>query len=181
MIPTDTKPYINALNWMNTQLEKAQANLGSALQGKSQPEGFDNPQEMCQDISQCLTNDPQLIQQIAQELNEQNAQQIVQQEQQLMTLLIPFVSTQALSDAFGQNALLVQKAQEIQNQAQSGELVNQINVPGGNSKTQYSMPAGSDNLKNMQQNNPDRYNELKKNYGAWMAIKNLTDQINATL
>ena len=36
MIPTDTTPYINALNWMNTQLEKSQSNLGCALQGGSE-------------------------------------------------------------------------------------------------------------------------------------------------
>lgn len=181
MIPTDTTPYINALNWMNTQLEKSQANLGSALQGGSPTEGFDDMSSMCQNISQCLANNPQLAQQIAEELNTQSAQNVAQQEQQLMALLTPFVSTQTLTAAVEQNTVLVQKAQEIQNQAQSGELVNQINVPGGNSQTTYSMPDGSDNLKQIQQNNPDRYNELKKNYGAWVAIKGLTDQINATL
>jgi len=179
MIPTDTTPYINALNWMNTQLEKAQSNLGSALQGGS--EGFDDISSMCQNISQCLANNPQLAQQIAEELNAQSAQTVAQQEQQLMALLTPFMSTQTLTDALGQNTVLVQKAQDIQNQAQSGELVNQINVPGGNSQTTYSMPDGSDNLKQIQQDNPDRYNELKKNYGAWVAIKGLMDQINATL
>ena len=181
MIPMDTVPYINALNWMNTQLEKAQSNLGSALQGNSPTEGFDDMSSMCQNISQCLANNPQLAQQIAEELNAQNTQNVAQQEQQLMALLTPFVSTQTLTAAAEQNTVLVQKAQEIQNQAQSGELVNQINVPGGNSQTTYSMPDGSDNLKQIQQDNPDRYNELKKNYGAWVAIKGLTDQINATL
>jgi hypothetical protein len=181
MIPTDTAPYINALNWMNMQLEKAQSNLGSALQGGSPTEGFDDMSGVCQDISQCLANNPQLVQQIAQELNTQTVQQIAQQEQQLMALLTPFMSTQVLTAAAEQNTVLVQKAQEIQNQAQSGELVNQINVPGGNSQTTYSMPDGSNNLKQIQQDNPDRYNELKKNYGAWVAIKGLMDQINATL
>ena len=164
---------------MNTQLEKSQSNLGSALQGGS--EGFDDMSSMCQDISQCLVNNPQLAQQIAEELNAQSAQNVAQQEQQLIALLTPFVSTQTLTAAAEQNTVLVQKAQEIQNQAESGELVNQINVPGGNSQTTYTMPDGSDNLKQIQQNNPDRYNELKKNYGAWVAIKGLTDQINATL
>ena len=85
MIPTDTTPYINALNWMNTQLEKSQSNLGSALQGGS--EGFDDMSSMCQDISQCLANNPQLAQQIAEELNAQIAQNVAQQEQQLIALL----------------------------------------------------------------------------------------------
>ena len=182
MIPTDITPYINALNWMNTQLEKAQSGLGSALQGGSPPiEGFDDMSSMCQNISQCLANNPQLAQQIAQELNAQNTTDVAQLEQQLMAAITPFISTPTLTAAISQNTVLVQNAQEIQNQAQSGELINQINVPGGNSQAQYSMPDGSNNLKQIQQNDPGRYNELKKNYGAWVAIKGLTDQINATL
>jgi len=179
-VPTDVTPYINAFNWMNQQLDKAQSNLGSALQG-GPIEGFDGSQDMCQDISQCLANDPQLAQQIAQELAQQDIQKINQQEQQLMSLLVPFVSTPALSEAFNQNTILVEKAQEIQNQAQNGGLVNQIIVPGGNSTISYSLPPGANNLSQIQQNDPQRYNELKTNYGGWMAIKGLTDQINATL
>ena len=181
MIPTDITPYINALNWMNTQLEEAQSGLESALQGGSPIEGFNDMSGICQNISQCLANNPQLAQQIVQELNAQNTTDVVQQEQQLLAAIAPFISTSALTTANEQNVVLVQKAQEIQNQAQSGELINKINVPGGNSQTTYSMPDGADNLKQIQQNNPERYNELKTNYSAWVAIKGLTDQINATL
>ena len=180
LIPTDIAPFINALNWMNGQLEKAHSGLGTALQGgKPQTEGFDDA--TCQNMSSCFANDPSLIAQLAQELAGQNAQAVVQQEQQLMTLLIPFVSTPALSDAFGQNEILIQKSQDVQNQAQSGQLVNQINVPGGNTMATYTKPPGSNNLVDMQKNNPDRAAELKANYGQWFAIKQLTDQINATL
>jgi hypothetical protein len=180
LIPTDTTPFINALNWMNKQLEKAHSGLGTALQGgKPQTEGFDDA--TCQNMATCLANDPALIAQLAQELAGQNAQAVVQQEQQLMAAMIPFLSTQALSEAFGQNTLLIQKSQDIQNQAQSGQLVNQINVPGGNTRATYTKPDGSDNLAQMEKNNPDRAAELKANYGQWYAIKQLTDQINATL
>jgi hypothetical protein len=98
-----------------------------------------------------------------------------------MTAMIPFSNTQALSDAFGQNEILIKKSHDIQNQAQSGELINQINVPGGNTRATYTKPPGSDNLTQMQKNNPERAAELKANYGQWFAIKQLTDQINATL
>lgn len=179
-IPTDITPFLNALNWMNEQLEKAHSGLSTALQGgKPQTEGFDNAS--CQNMASCFANDPALITQIAKELAGQNAQVIVQQEQQLMTLLSPFLTTQALSDAFKQNELLVQKSQEIQNQAQSGELINQINIPGGNTRATYTKPEGSDKLIQLQKNNPERAAELKNNYGQWFALKQLTDQINATL
>lgn len=178
-IPQDTQPFTNALNWMNTQLQKSQANLGSALQGNSSPpEGFE---DMCQNISSCLSNDPQLIQQIAIELSEQNGNQILQQEEKLMKEIIPFLQTSELSQAFGENTILVQRAQQIQDQAQSGELVNQINVPGGNTVAKYNMPPGANNMNDMKKNNPDRYNQIKQNYSQWFSIKSMLDNINANL
>ena len=178
-IPTDTQPFTNALNWMNKQLQKSQANLGSALQGNSAPpEAFE---DMCQDISSCLANNPSLIQQIAIELSEQNDNKLVQEQEQLMKLMIPFFDTPDLSQALGENTLLVEKAKEIQDQAQSGELVNQINVPGGNSIAKYDMPPGANNMNDMKKNNPDRYNELKTNYSQWFSLKSMIDNINANL
>ncbi len=176
-IPTDIQPFINALNWMNPQLAKSQANLGSALKGKLY-EGFDN---ICQNVVTCLANDPELIQQIAIEVSEQNDQQTVLQQEKLMALLNPFFTNSELSTAFGENQLLFQKAQEIQDQAQSGELVNQINIPGGRTIAKYQKPAGADNLINMKQNDPARYNELKTNYSMWTNLKSMLDNINANL
>lgn len=177
-IPSNINSFTNALNWMNGKLQKAQSNLGSALQGQSiSSEGFED----CSDISQCLLNNPELLQELAIGISEQNAIPIVQQQEQLMTKISPFFNTPALSQAFGENTILVEKAQEIQNQAQSGELVNQINVPGGNSIAKYDMPAGANNMNDMKQNNPDRYNELKTNYSQWFTLKSMLDNINVNL
>lgn len=178
-IPTDIQSFTNALNWMNPQLQKAQANLGNALQGNSP--AIENFQDTCQDIASCLANDPQLIQQLAIEISEQNDQQIVQQQEQLMAAINPFFTNSDLSQAFGENVLLVQKAQQIQDQAQSGELENQINVPGGRTIAKYTMPDGANNLNDMKQNNPARYNELKQNYSQWTNLKEILDNINASL
>jgi hypothetical protein len=176
-VPSDTQPFVNALNWMNGQLQKSQANLGSALQGQPQSEGFED----CQDVAQCLLNNPELLQELAIGISEQNALPIVQQQEQLMTKIIPFFGTASLSQALGANTLLMEKAQEIQNQAQSGEMVNQINVPGGNTVSQYQKPPGANNMNDMKQNNPDRYNELKQNYSQWFSLKGMIDNINANL
>lgn len=179
MIPTDTTPFTNALNWMNKQLSKSQDGLGNALKGIPPPqEGFDN---MCQDISQCLANDPQLMQQLAQGVAQQAGEAVVQQEQQLMAAITPFLSTDTLSYAFGTNIELMQKAQQIQDQAQNGDLVNQINVPGGNTVYKYEKPPGANNLSEIQQSNPDRYNQLKQNYGMWFNLKQMLENINSNL
>ena len=177
-VPNSIQPFINALNWMNTQLQKAQDNLGSALQGQPpKTEGFED----CQDVAQCLLNNPELLQELAIGIAEQNALPIVQQQEQLMIKIAPFFGTPLLSQALGLNTMLMEKAKEIQNQAQSGELVNQINVPGGNTISKYLKPAGANNMIDMKQNNPDRYNELKQNYSQWFSIKSMIDQINSTL
>lgn len=79
------------------------------------------------------------------------------------------------------NKELAQKSQDIQNQAQSGQLVNQINVPGGNSKTSYTKPEGADKLAKMKQDNPQQYNQLQQNNTQLFNIKSLLEQINGSL
>jgi hypothetical protein len=171
LIPGDITPYINALNWMNTNLSKAHGNLGSALQGNLKLEGFD---DMCQNVSQCLQNNPQILQ----ELQQQNLEQ---QEQQLLNLINPFLSSYELSILMEINEDLVAKAEKLQEDAQSGELINQINIPGGNTLAKYIMPDGASTLTDMQQSNPEQYNNLKQNYGPLFSLKQLLEQINSNL
>jgi hypothetical protein len=185
-LPQDKQLFINALNWMNSQLQKAQAKLGDALQGKSsvetntgseKVEGFED----CQDISKCLLNNPELLQKIATGISDQNAQPIKQQEEELIAKITPFLNTSELLQAFNENKILMEKAKDIQNQAQSGELVKQINVPGGNTIATYQKPPGANNMVDMKKNNPDRYNELKTNYSQWYSLKSMLDSINGSL
>lgn len=176
-IPTDPQPYMNALTWMNSQLSKAHSNLNSALQGQ-QTEGFD---DMCQDISQCIANNPQLAQQIAQQMVQQQQESIQQQEQEVITKVTPFISMPGLAQALAENLDLVKKSQDIQNQAQSGQLLNQVNVPGSDSQITYNTPNGGDSLSKMKENDPNKYNDLQKNYSQWFAVKSLMEQINSTI
>ena len=177
-MPLSTQPFINALNWMNNQLQKAQANLGDALKG-STLNGSEHFEDMCQNMSTCLANNPQLVKQLADELSGQKLKQQEYQQEQLMRLINPFLTVPELLQAFSQNKLLVQKAQDIQNQAQSGELIDKINIPDVEIK--YQKPSGANNLIDIKQNNPNRYNELQQNYGQWFSIKKTLDQINAAL
>lgn len=77
----------------------------------------------------------------------------------------------------------MQKSQDIQNQAQSGELLNQVNIPGvtGVPAKKYDLPAGASALQQMQQADPDKYNQLKNNYSMWFGLKQIMEQINGSL
>jgi hypothetical protein len=178
-IPKSTKPFINALNWMNTQLEESQANLGSALQGI--PPTFETFEDMCDNISACFDNNPELIKRVALDLAEQQKREQEQQEEQLVKAVQPFLIEQDLRQAFDKNITLFNQAQKIQNKAESGQLLNEMKLPDNDSIIKYTRPPGANNLINMKQNNPARYNEIQKNNKQWFSIKGLTDQINSSL
>lgn len=179
-IPNDVQSFINALNWMNSKLGNAHTNLGNALKGNS-PIHQENFQDMCQNITSCLENNPQLVQQIIKETSKENDKNIERQQDILISAINPFLTNPDLIQASDNNISLVQKTQEIQEKAQSGELINQINVPGGRTIAKYQMPEGANNLNDIKQNNPGRYNELKQNYSQWVNLKGLLDNINANL
>ncbi len=172
-IPTDSQPYINALNWINSNLDKSHGNLKKALQGNYTPsndEGFISEQCLAQQ------NQVQECQQEEQKEKVEKATNTIQQKLQSF-----FSNQNELMGAWQKNQELVSKSKEIQNQAQSGDLLKQVNVKDSHYYAPYQMPPGADNLKNIQQNNPERYNELKQNYSQWFQIKSLMDQINGTL
>jgi hypothetical protein len=173
-IPKDIQPYMNALQWMNTNLSSAHANLNSALN----VEGFDNE---CANLAQCIANNPQIAQQIAQQQEQQQQQNIQQQGQQLLDIITPFIQSQPLKQAQQENQTLMQKSQDIQNQAQSGEILNQISLPNEPQAPPFVVPPGGQALQQMKDTNPEKYNEYQKNYAPWFGLKQLMEQINATL
>jgi hypothetical protein len=176
-IPVEPASYLNALNWMNEQLEKAHSNLGNALQGKV-AEGFE---DMCQNISKCIADNPELAKEIEKQLSEQNQQNIIQDEQELMNKINPFISMPELAKALSNNVDLVQKSQDIQNKAQSGEILNQMNIPGSDSQITYTIPPGGNALSQMKENDPQKYDDYKQNYSQWFMVKSLIEQINSNL
>jgi len=175
-VPKSIRPFINALNWMNSQLEQAQANLGPALQGT--PPSLENFEDMCNNVSTCIENNPELAKKVAVNVAEQQKREQEQQEEQLVKLVQPFLREPELRRAFDKNNMLFKQAEKIQNMAESGELLNQINIPDDDSEIKYTKPPGADNLINMKQNDPARYNEIQQNNKQWFSIKKLIDQIN---
>jgi len=175
-IPTNPTPYNNALAWMNQQLADSHAKLESAMKGESFAnwEGFDN--QMCQDVSQCFKENPQLIQQLTVELQSQQQQQ----QQGVSNKIKSFLSNSMLTKGIATNQQLFARSQQIQNQAQSGELLNQLNLPD-EPTIKYTLPDGADALNKMKSNDPARYQSVQKEAPSMFALKNMFDQINQNL
>lgn len=180
LVPTDPTPYINALISMNTQLANSHSNLNSALQGGNQQsvEGFDE----CQDIANCIANDPQILRNLQQQMAAQNAESQTQVEQELLSYLNPFVTNQTLVQLMATNQQLMQKSQDIQNQAQSGQLYSQVNTPESQQPSQpLQKPQGADTLSQMKGQDPSQYNILQQTVPQFFEIKSLLEQINSVL
>jgi hypothetical protein len=159
------EPYINAMKWMNGKLEESHANMESALQGKK-PEGF---ADMCQQIDQCNQQQQARLQ-----------QQQLSQQQQLGSQFDQITMNPTLQQSWKSNQALIAKSNNIQNQAQSGELMSQIDLPS-EPKIKYTLPAGSNKWKDMKENDPEKAREYEKNYGQWTNLKSWSDQINRNL
>lgn len=178
-IPVDSMPYKNALKWMNSQLSKVQENMDKALRGESITEGF--YQDMCSDITKCIQNNPALIAQISKASSENTEQMAREQQAKLLERINKFINDNILKKQLELNQQLIKKSQDIQNQAQSGELINKINIAGTQSEIKYTMPPGASALQKIRETNPTRYNELKTNFSDWVSLKEMLEQINRNL
>jgi hypothetical protein len=155
------EPYLNAMKWMNGKMEESQANMASALQGKK-PEGF---ADMCEQIDQCT---------------QQQQGRLLQQQKQLGNQFDQITMNPSLQQAWKQNRILVAASEKIKGQAQSGDLLNQLNLPA-EPKIKYTLPKGSDKWAKMKENDPEKAKEYEKNYGQWTNLKSWSDQINSRL
>lgn len=184
IIPKDVKPYLNALNWMNSKIEESHAKLQKSLRGETFiGEAFTTQFAVVDEflknkisIEGFETQCQQLTQQIAQCQQEQHATD----EKTLSDLLDSFITNQALIIALQKNRDLITESKKIENQAKSGELLNQLNLPQED-KITYEIPPGGDALAQMEKNDPERYKRLKSEGGAFFSIKQTIEQINRNL
>jgi hypothetical protein len=131
------------------------------MQGKN-PEGF---ADMCQQIDEC---------------NQQQQGRLLQQQKQLGNQFDQILMNPSLQQAWKQNRILVAASEKIKGQAQSGDLLNQLNLPA-EPKIKYTLPKGSDKWAKMKENDPEKAKEYEKNYGQWTNLKSWSDQINRNL
>lgn len=191
-IPTDMTPYQNALTWMNQQMRDSQQSLAGALQGvpptpmttATTVEGFDATASTCQEMTKCLANPTfiaQVTQQVAQEQEEQQKKSAEDQQKELLNRITPFLQNTSLSQTSTVNQDLVKQLGTVQQQAQSGELYQQISLPDKEPDLPVTIPTGGMALSKMEQTNPQQYNQLKDNYKQWFDMKQLIEQINRSL
>ena len=176
LVPKDSTPYLNALAWMNTQLAEAQKDLASmkSVEGfiwarmKGLPqEGFEiEPFATCDDIAKCM--------------DARDAAKQVSQEQELIRRLATFQNP-ALRAAMKENKRLVEKSEQIQKQAQSGELLSQFSLPTKDISPPLIAPPGGSRLSEVKENDPAKYKSLQQQGGSMFALKGLMEQINRTL
>ena len=177
LVPQDAAPYLNALTWMNTQLSTAQQGLASmkAVEGfiwarmKGLPqEGFElEGFATCDEIAKCMDARDQAKQ--------------ASQEQELIRRLATFQNP-ALQAAMKENKRLVGKSEQIQKQAQSGELLSQFSLPTAKEiSVPLIAPEGGSRLSELQKNDPAKYKSLQQQGGSMFALKGLMEQINRTI
>ena len=171
LIKSDPSAYINALDWMNGHLQESQDKLKDALKGKSE-----NFEDQCQDISACIANNPDLIKKIAQAQKDNEQNEMLVNEDLISQNVTSFLNDKLRSSA-EMNSTLVENAKKIQNDAQSGKMLDQLDLPSED-EISFEIPEGGDMLSKMKRSNPDKYNKLEESNSMWFSIKQLLEQIN---
>ena len=153
-VPSNPMPYLNALRWVNAKMEQSKRDMEDALKGKSGfQDFFENP--MCGQMAQC----------------QQEAEK--KQTVSLGARLDAFNNNGELQRALQTNQQLMEDAKKIQNQAQSGQLLNDLNLPPEPGTT-FKKLAGADALSTM---SAEKNAELKANYRTWYDYKSLLSQM----
>ena len=155
-VPSSPTPYLNALRWVNAKMEQSKRDMEDALKGQSGfqdfQDFFENP--MCGQMAQC----------------QQEAEK--KQTVSLGARLDAFNNNGELQRALQTNQQLMEDAKKIQNQAQSGQLLNNLNLPPEPGTT-FKKLAGADALSTM---SAEKNAELKANYRTWYDYKSLLSQ-----
>ena len=120
-IPQDSTPYINALTWMNSNLQASMVSLGSSI-NDIKMEAFE---DKCQDISNCMNN-PAFLAKLSDAQKKNELDQIKSNEKILSDRINAFFSNKQVDELVQINRKLIKDADDIKNRAQSGTLVNDL-------------------------------------------------------
>jgi hypothetical protein len=156
-VPSSPTAYLNALRWVNAKMEQSKRDMEDALQG---PAGFEDYNEsfenaMCGQMAQC----------------QQEAER--KQTISLGARLDAFNNNGELQRALQTNQALMEDAKRIQNKAQSGQLLNDLNLPPEPGMS-FKRLDGADVLSTM---SAEKNAELKANYRTWYDYKALLSQL----
>lgn len=185
-ISMDPAPYQNALQYMVINQEEAHKQLNEM---KQSPEGFDpiNPYqytegfESCDQYKKCMT-DPDVVNAIAKAQSEQQSKKEKEQQNVFENKLDVFNSNQSVRELSLKNKEYMQKAQEIQDKAKNGTLLNDFNLSNNDTSLDHFVkPKGIYNLENMKKENPAQYAEYEKKNSQLMSVAGLLNSISNTL
>jgi hypothetical protein len=185
-ISMDPAPYQNALQLMVTNQEEAQRQLNEM---KKSPEGFDpiNPYqytegfESCDQYKKCMT-DPDVIDAVSKAQSEQQAKQAREQQHAFEMKLDNMNGNTSIQQLTSKNKEYMQKSQEIQDKAKSGDLLNELNLSNNDTSLDHFIkPQGIYKLGNMKRDNPGQYAEYEKNNSQIMSTAGLFNSISNTL
>lgn len=160
----DPKRFQNALDWMNENMDASHKALDQAL---TPTDGFE---DMCQQIIQCNEE---------QQRKEAEQQQLT--EEQIGHLFESITTNKALKASSKRNVELTAKSKEIQDQAQSGALLNRFQASTEDDQPKMSAPAGSNLWKKMKEDDPEKAQNIKQSMKAVVGVKEWADTINSNL
>jgi hypothetical protein len=182
----DPAPYQHALQIMVTYQENAEKEMEKA---KQSPEGFDdmNPYwmiegfESCDQYKKCMS-DPDVIDAVAKAQADQQAREQQKNQNELEKKLDQINGDKSLQSLTAKNKEYMKKAQEIQDKANNGTLLNDFNLSNNDTSLDHFIkPKGIFNLENMKRNNPKQYAEYEKKNANIMSVAALNNSISNTL
>lgn len=160
----DPKRFHVALKWMNDNMDASHKALDQALKGTT--DGFE---DMCQQIIQCNEE---------QKRKEEAQQQLT--EEQIGKLFDSIIENKEIVIASKRNEELTAKSKMIQDQAQSGALLNKFQAPEED-EPKMKAPAGSNLWLKMKKEDPKKAKEIQQSMKAQVGAKEWADSINANL
>lgn len=182
-LPSSSEPYLNALEWMNEQMLRAEKELEKALQGGGLPalEGFAG-EETCAELSQCFRDNPELVRQLLLAQQEEAGNRLERTEKELMSRMAQFQQPKLVS-AFELNGRLAKRAKETEAKAQSGDWIKDVRIKdkGEEREPPIVLPPGGDALEALRRNDPERYKTLQQGNPSLFSLKQLMEQINRGL
>lgn len=183
----DPDIYQNALGYMVKNQEDAEKQMNEM---KKPPEGFDpiNPYwnvegfDSCDNYKKCMT-DPEVINAIAEAQANQQAKLQQQRQNAFENKLDKFNTDKSVKELSARNKEFLQKAEEIQEKAKNGTLLNDFDVSLGDTSSldHFIRPQGVYKLEDMKKNNPQQYEEYEKNNTQLMSVAGLLNNISNTL
>lgn len=172
---TPIRAFQAATEWMNARIKESHEKMGGAMKGEGfRVEGFSGDQ--CAAFESCL-NDPAFLERLA----AAQAKQSATQKGDLVGKMNELLGNAGLQSALKQNMSLRGESDRIQNQAQSGDLLKEMDLPLDDLANKFTLPAGADALEKLKKDDPEKYKQYKTNQKSYVEMKQLFDQINRNL